>query len=318
VVVAGVWAVSDVVDAAGVVETVVVLPLGSELGTVEAVVEVVNGVVVPVGVGGAGGAVALVIGVVVPLGAGLGVLPPDVTGSVPPLVGPAPVLPVVTGVAGDVPGATLLGLVVTELGPAEPGPVPPELAEPEGEEAAPLGDPELAVVGLVKLLVTGLALEPAGLAEVAEVAEPAEPAELAEPDAAAEPDGAEASPLGDAALAVVGVRPAAAEPITPPELPVPEAPVAEAPVAEAPVAEAPVAEAPVAEAPVPEPVGLFAKLDVTGLVALDGADAPAPPPATVFGFATPVDIWITGTGPVENLPDPVAVTPLPSTLYVSR
>jgi hypothetical protein len=309
VVVAGVWAVSDVVDAAGVVETVVVLPLGSELGTVEAVVEVVNGVVVPVGVGGAGGAVALVIGVVVPLGAGLGVLPPDVTGSVPPLVGPAPVLPVVTGVAGDVPGATLLGLVVTELGPAEPGPVPPELAEPEGEEAAPLGDPELAVVGLVKLLVTGLALEPAGLAEVAEVAEPAEPAELAEPaepaepDAAAEPDGAEASPLGDAALAVVGVRPAAAEPITPPELPVPEAPVA---------------EAPVAEAPVPEPVGLFAKLDVTGLVALDGADAPAPPPATVFGFATPVDIWITGTGPVENLPDPVAVTPLPSTLYVSR
>ena len=297
-VVAGVWAVSDVVDAAGVVETVVVLPLGSELGTVEAVVEVVNGVVVPVGVGGAGGAVALVIGVVVPLGAGLGVLPPDVTGSVPPLVGPAPVLPVVTGVAGDVPGATLLGLVVTELGPAEPGPVPPELAEPEGEEAAPLGDPELAVVGLVKLLVTGLALEPAGLAEVAEVAEPAEPAELAEPDAAAEPDGAEASPLGDAALAVVGVRPAAAEPITPPELPVPEAPVA--------------------EAPVPEPVGLFAKLDVTGLVALDGADAPAPPPATVFGFATPVDIWITGTGPVENLPDPVAVTPLPSTLYVSR
>ena len=311
-VVAGVWAVSDVVDAAGVVETVVVLPLGSELGTVEAVVEVVNGVVVPVGVGGAGGAVALVIGVVVPLGAGLGVLPPDVTGSVPPLVGPAPVLPVVTGVAGDVPGATLLGLVVTELGPAEPGPVPPELAEPEGDEAAPLGDPELAVVGLVKLLVTGLALEPAGLAEVAEVAEPAEPAEPAElaepaepaePDAAAEPDGAEASPLGDAALAVVGVRPAAAEPITPPELPVPELPVP---------------EAPVAEAPVPEPVGLFAKLDVTGLVALDGADAPAPPPATVFGFATPVDIWITGTGPVENLPDPVAVTPLPSTLYVSR
>jgi hypothetical protein len=63
---------------------------------------------------------------------------------------------------------------------------------------------------------------------------------------------------------------------------------------------------------------LFAKLDVTGLVALDGAATPAPPLATVFGVATPIDIWITGTGPVENFPDPVAVTPLPSTLYISR
>jgi hypothetical protein len=201
-------------------------------------------------------------------------------------------------VAGDVPGVTLLGLVVTGLGPAEPEPVPPELAWTEGDEAAPLGDPELAVVGLVKPLVglvkplvTGLAL-----------AEPAEPAEFAPADPA-EPDAAEASPLGDAALAVVGVTPSAAEPVTPPELPVPEAPVP---------------EAPVPEAPVPEPVGLFAKLDVTGLVAPDGPAAPAAPLATVFGVATPVDIWITGTGPVENLPDPVAVTPLPSTLYVSR
>jgi hypothetical protein len=215
---------------------------------------------------------------------------------------------VVTGAAGDVLGASLLGLVVTGLEPAEPEPLPPELAEPEGDEAAPLGDPELAEVGLVKPLVglvkllvgpvvTGLALEPA------ELSEPAEPAELAEPDAA------EASPLGDAALAVVGVRPAAAEPVSPPEPPVPEAAVPEAA-----VPELPVPELPVPEAAVPEPVGLSAKLDVTGLVALDGAEAPALPLATVFGVATPVDIWITGTGPVENLPDPVAVTPLPSTL----
>lgn len=257
------------------------------------VVDVVNGVVVPVG--GGLGAVVLPIGVVVPVGPGLGVLPLDVTGSVPPLVGPASVLPVVAGAAGDRLGATLLGLVVAGLEPSEPGPVPPEVAEPDGDEAGPLDEPELAVVGLVKLLV-GLVKLLVGLGLA-----PAEPAEL---DAAgpAEPDGAEPSPLGDAALAVVGVRPAAVEPavapVTPPVPPTPEAPVP--------------------EAAVPEPVGLFAKLDVTGLVALDGAATPAPPLATVFGVATPIDIWITGTGPVENFPDPVAVTPLPSTLYISR
>jgi hypothetical protein len=287
------------------------------------VVDVVNGVVVPVG--GGLGAVVLLIGVVVPVGPGLGVLPLDVTGSVPPLVGPASVLPVVAGAAGDRLGATLLGLVVAGLEPSEPGPVPPEVAEPDGDEAGPLDEPELAVVGLVKLLV-GLVKLLVGLGLA-----PAEPAEL---DAAgpAEPDGAEPSPLGDAALAVVGVRPAAVEPavapVTPPVPPTPEAPVPEAAVPEAAVPEAAVPEAAVPEAAVPEaavpeaavpePVGLFAKLDVTGLVALDGAATPAPPLATVFGVATPIDIWITGTGPVENFPDPVAVTPLPSTLYISR
>ena len=192
-------------------------------------------------------------------------------------------------------GATLLGLVVTGLGPDEPE--PPELAEPEGDETAPLGDPELPVVGLVKLLVglvkllVGLVKLLVGLVKLLVTGLPLEPAELPEPDAA------EANPLGDAAPAVVGVRPAGEEPVTSPELPVPEAPV------------------PVAA--VPEPVGSSAGLEVTGLVALKGAEAPAPPLATVFGVATPVDIWITGTGPVENLPDPVAVTPLPSTLYIS-
>jgi hypothetical protein len=195
-------------------------------------------------------------------------------------------------------GATLLGLVVTGLGPDEPE--PPELAEPEGDETAPLGDPELPVVGLVKLLVglvkllVGLVKLLAGLVKLLVTGLPLAPAELPEP---AEPDAAEANPLGDAAPAVVGVRPAGEEPVTSPELPVPEAPV------------------PVAA--VPEPVGSSAGLEVTGLVALKGAEAPAPPLATVFGVATPVDIWITGTGPVENLPDPVAVTPLPSTLYIS-
>jgi hypothetical protein len=271
-----------------------VLPVGSGLGALAAVVDVVNGVVVPVGCGlAAGGALLLLIGAVVPAGAGLGVLPLDVTGSVTPLVGPASVLPVVAGAAGDRLGATLLGLVVAGLEPSEPGPVPPEPAEPDGDEAGPLDEPELAVVGLVKLLVgLGLAL--------------AEPAEL-EAAGPAEPDGAEASPLGDAALAVVGVRPPAGEPaVAPATPPVPSAP------------EAAVPEAAVPEAAVPEPVGLFAKLDVTGLAAPGGAEAPAPPPATVSGVATPIDIWITGTGPVENLPDPVAVTPLPSTLYISR
>jgi hypothetical protein len=186
-------------------------------------------------------------------------------------------------------GATLLGLVVTGLGPDEPE--PPELAEPEGDETAPLGDPELPVVGLVKLLV-GLVKLLVGLVKLLVTGLPLEPAELPEPDAA------EANPLGDAAPAVVGVRPAGEEPVTSPELPVPAAPV------------------PVAA--VPEPVGSSAGLEVTGLVALKGAEAPAPPLATVFGVATPVDIWITGTGPVENLPDPVAVTPLASTLYISR
>jgi hypothetical protein len=232
------------------------------------------------------------------------------------------VLPVVAGAAGDRLGATLLGLVVAGLEPSEPGPVPPEVAEPDGDEAGPLDEPELAVVGLVKLLV-GLVKLLVGLVKllVGLGLAPAEPAEL---DAAgpAEPDGAEPSPLGDAALAVVGVRPAAVEPavapVTPPVPPTPEAPVPEAAVPEAAVPEAAVPEAPVPEAAVPEPVGLFAKLDVTGLVALDGAATPAPPLATVFGVATPIDIWITGTGPVENFPDPVAVTPLPSTLYISR
>jgi hypothetical protein len=283
------------------------------------VVAVTNGVVVPVGGGlGAGGAVVLLIGVVVAVGVGLGVLPLGVTGSVTPLVGPASVLPVVTAAAGDGLAATLLGLVVAGLAPSEPGAVPPELAEPDGDwdEAGPLDEPELAVVGLVEPLV-GLGLVPAEPAEL-DAAGPAEPdgdgdeaGPLDEPELAvvgvvkplvglglapaepAELDAAEPSPAGDA---VVGVRPAALAPaaasVTPP---VPSAP----------------------DAPAPEAVALFAKIDVTGAVP-DGAEAPAPPLATVFGVAAPIDIWITGTGPVENLPDPVAVTPLPSTLYISR
>jgi hypothetical protein len=192
------------------------------------------------------------------------------------------VLPVVTGASGDVLGATLLRLVVAGLEPAALEPASPEPAEPDGAEAAPLDGPELAVVGLVKLLVgfvkllVGLVKLLVGLGLA-----PTEPAEL---------DAAEA-PLGDVGLAVVGVRPAAVEPVMPPE-------------------------PPVAEAAAPKPVGLFAELDVTGLAALDDAGDPAAPLA---GTAGPSDIWITGTGPVENVLDPAAVTPLPpSTLYISR
>jgi hypothetical protein len=108
----------------------------------------------------------------------------------------------------------------------------------------------------------------------------------------AEPGGAEANPLGDAALAVVGVRLAVVEPVMAPEPVVPEAAV-------------------------PEPVLPLAKPDVTGLVALDDAEAPTGPLAALLGLAAPSDIWITGMGPVENVPDPIAVTPLPpSTLYI--
>jgi hypothetical protein len=165
-----------------------------------------------------------------------------------------------------------------------------------------VGDPELAEVGLLKPLV-GLVKLLVGPVVTGLAPEPAELAAPAEPDAPAELDAAEPSPGGDAAPAVVGVSPAAAEPVMPFEVAAPEV-------------AAPEVGAP--DAAVPEAVGLFAKLDVTGLVAPDGAEAPAPPLATVFGVATPVDIWITGTGPVENLSDPVAVTPLPSTLYISR
>jgi hypothetical protein len=268
VVVAGVWTAVDVAAAAGVVETVVVetvvvRPLAAGLGAA-AVVEVVTGVVVTVGAVGAGGAMVLLIGVVVLVGPGLGVPLLDVTGGVTWLVGSATAFPVFTGGAGEVLGATLRGLVVTGLGPA-----PVEPAEPEGAEANPLGDPALAVVGLVKLLV-GLVMsgrEPA----------PAEPAE---------PEGAEANPLGDPALAVVGVRLAVVEPVMAPEPVVPEAAV-------------------------PEPVLPLAKPDVTGLVALDDAEAPTGPLAALLGLAAPSDIWITGMGPVENVPEPIAVTPLP-------
>jgi hypothetical protein len=207
-------------------------------------------------------------------------------------------------------GAALLGRVVTGLRPDEPEPLPPEPAEPEGDEPAPLGDPELPEVGVVKLLVglvkplVGLVKPLVGLVKLLLTGLLPEAAELPEP---AEPDAAEAKPLGDAAPAVVGVRPAGEEPITSPELPVPDAPVPDAPVP----------DAPVPEGAVPEPAGLSAEPDVTGLVALKGAEAPAPSLATVSGVATPVDIWITGTGPVENLPDPVAVTPSPSTLNIS-
>jgi hypothetical protein len=147
VVAAGFWAVVDVVAAVGVVETIVVvveiveivvvlLPVGPEPGAV-AVVEGVAGVVVPVG---PGGAPLLPIGVVVLVGPGLGVPLLDVTGGVTWLVGSVTARPVVTGPAGDVLGTTLLGLVVTGLEPAP--------AESEGPEANPLGDPELAVVGV--------------------------------------------------------------------------------------------------------------------------------------------------------------------------
>jgi hypothetical protein len=235
--------------------------------------------------------------------------PLDVTGSVPPPVGPAAALPVVTGDGGDVTGAAALGLVVTGLEPPGLGPAPP------GPEAGSLDDPELALVGLVKLLVglvkplddpelslVGLVkpLDDPELALVGLVkplvgvvkllvglglppSEPAEPAELDPP----------AAPLGDAALPVIGVRPAAVGPVMEPEPPVPEAAA-------------------------PEPVGLFAEPELTGVVAPDDS-APAAPLAAPAGFATPVDIWITGTGPVEKVPDPVAVTPLsPTTLYTSR
>jgi len=77
-----------------------------------AVVEVVRVAVVPVGADGPGGAVVVLIDGLVPAGPGLGARPPDVTGSVPPLVGPAAVLPVVTGAAWDVLGATPPGLAV--------------------------------------------------------------------------------------------------------------------------------------------------------------------------------------------------------------
>jgi hypothetical protein len=316
VVVAGVWTAVDVAAAAGVVETVVVRPLAAGLGAAAVVevvtgvvvevvtgvvvevvtgvvvevvtgvvvevvtgvvVEVVTGVVVPVGAVGAGGAMVLLIGVVVLVGPGLWVPLLDVTGGVTWLVGSATALPVFTGGAGEVLGATLLGLVVTGLGPA-----PVEPAEPEAADANPLGDPELAVVGLVKLLV-GLVKLLVGL--VMSGLGPA-PAELAEPD------GAEANPLGDPALAVVGVRLAVVEPVMAPEPVVPEAAV-------------------------PEPVLPLAKPDVTGLVALDDAEAPTGPLAALLGLAAPSDIWITGMGPVENVPDPIAVTPLPpSTLYI--
>jgi hypothetical protein len=146
------------------------------------------------------------------------------------------------------------------------------------------------LVGLVKPVVAGLELAPA---------KPAEP----------EPDAVETSPPGDASLAVVGVSPAV-EPVTGLEPAEPE----------------PAEPAPA----VPDAVGLFAKPDVTGLVAPGDAGAPAAglpavpavPPvaalATVPAVGAPVDIWIMGTGPVEKVPDPVAVTPLPPlTLYVS-
>ena len=83
------------------------------------------------------------------------------------------------------------------------------------------------LVGLVKPVVAGLELAPA---------KPAEP----------EPDAVETSPPGDASLAVVGVSPAV-EPVTGLEPAEPE----------------PAEPAPA----VPDAVGLFAKPDVTGLVA---------------------------------------------------
>jgi hypothetical protein len=192
-------------------------------------------------------------------------------------------------------GAAALGLVVTGLEPPGLGPAPP------GPEAGSLDDPELALVGLVKLLVglvkplddpelslVGLVKPLVGVVKLLvglglPPSEPAEPAELDPP----------AAPLGDAALPVIGVRPAAVGPVMEPEPPVPEAAA-------------------------PEPVGLFAEPELTGVVAPDDS-APAAPLAAPAGFATPVDIWITGTGPVEKVPDPVAVTPLsPTTLYTSR
>jgi len=140
-----------------------------------------------------------------------------------------------------------------------------------------------SLVGLVKLLV-GLAKLLVGLGLA--------PAEPSEPDAGD-------SPPGDAALAVVGVRPAAVGSVIGPEPAVPEAAA-------------------------PEPVGLFTEPDVGGLAALDGAVAPlAPPlvapPVVPAGAGAPSDIWITAIGPVEKVPDPVALTPLPpSTSYLRR
>jgi hypothetical protein len=84
------------------VETVGVLVPGPEVGAVAAVVEVVTGAVVPVGADRSGGAVVVLIDGIVPDGPELGVPPLDVTGPVPPPVGPAAVLSVVTGAAWDV------------------------------------------------------------------------------------------------------------------------------------------------------------------------------------------------------------------------
>lgn len=317
VVVPGNCPIVDVAGATAVVATVAVVPLDAELGAVAVVGEVVTGVVVPVGAVGAGGAPLPLSGVLVLVGPALGVPPLAATGGVTWLVGSAVPLPVVIGPAGDVLGAAVLGLVVSGL---EPPPVEP--AEPGGAEADPLGDPELAVVGLVKLLV-GLVvswLEPV-------------PTAL---------DGAEADPLGDPELAVVGVRPpvagssvvgvrlAAVGPVMAPE---PAAPEPAEPAA------------PVPEPEVPEPVLPVVRDEFTGAAALGGGEVATGSPATVLGLAAgplaaglglaamlgvaagplavvlglapPSDIWITGIGQVENVPKPIAVTPLaPSTLYV--
>jgi hypothetical protein len=276
VVVPGICPVVDVAGAADAVATVVVVPVDAELGAVAVVGEVVTAVVVPVGAVGAGGAPLPLIGVLVLVGPALGVPPFAETGGVTWLVGSAAPLPVVIGPAGDVLGVTLLGLVVSGLEP------PDEPAEPDGAEATPLGDPELAVVGLVKLLV-GLVvswLEPV-------------PAALG---------GAEANPLGDPELAVVGVRPAVVGPVMAPE---PAAPEPAAPAAAVP------------EPAVPEPVLSLVRGEFTGAAALGDVEVAAGPLAAVLGLAAPSDIWITGVGHVENVPNPIAVTPLaPSTLYV--
>ena len=156
-------------------------------------------------------------------------------------------------------GVTLLGVVVSGLEPPSGEPV-----EPEGAEATPLGDPELAVVGLVRLLV-GLVKLLVGLVRL----------------------------LVGLVRLLVGL-------VVSWLGPVPAAPAAAVP-----------------EPAVPEPVLPLVRGELKGAPPLGDVEVAAGPLAAVLGLPAPSDIWITGVGHVENVPNPIAVTPLaPSTLYV--
>ena len=247
-----------------------------------------TGVVVPVGAVGAGGAPLLAIGVLVLVGAGLAVPLLAAKGGVTWLVGSATELPVLIGAACDVLGATLLRLVVTGLEP-----VPVEPAEPGRAEANPLDDPELAVVGLVKLLV-GLVVS------------------SLEPVPAA-PDEAEANPLGDPELGVTrrragGRRGTLGHPSPPypgpqyPERPYPRRPY------------------PSPQYPSPQyPRQCFRSpgSDVAGLQHWKHAEVATGRWPHCSGSPHPLTFGLRGSAQVENVPNPTVVTPLaPSTLYV--